>query len=238
MNWWKVRAGKRAGRVLLGIGTASFVAGLALLVFAAYSLFDNESNAQNQLSAAQVTTSRTPAPRTVSPTPGPSMPSPVPAPPLGDAPYQFVIERLGVDAPVGTYGLDENAVPVVPTGGDAAEIVAWYDFSAKPGTGSNAVFAGHVTWNGEAVFYELKTSKPGDLIKLRRDDGTELIYSVTWVNSVDPDDPESLKVMYPTDPLSDVITVITCDGAYQDTDDPVFGGEYSRRLVVRAERIS
>jgi LPXTG-site transpeptidase (sortase) family protein len=143
----------------------------------------------------------------------------------------MVISKLGVDAPVDTYGLDANAVPEVPTGDDAAEIVAWYNFSAQPGVGSNAVFAGHVTWNGPGVFFKLTTMVPGDEVKLVGQDGEELLYRVTDVFSVDPNDPESLSVMASTP--EDVITIITCDGAYTDTNDPVFGGEYSARLVVR-----
>jgi sortase (surface protein transpeptidase) len=53
------------------------------------------------------------------------------------------------------------------------------------------------------------------------------------VFSVDPNDPDSLKVMAGTD--KDVITIITCDGTFTHTNDPVFGGEYSNRLVVRGE---
>jgi hypothetical protein len=34
----------------------------------------------------------------------------------------------------------------------------------------------------------------------------------------------------------DIITIITCDGAFTDTNDPVYGGEYSSRLVVKAQR--
>jgi LPXTG-site transpeptidase (sortase) family protein len=155
-------------------------------------------------------------------------------PPFAGEEYRIVIEKLGVDAPVREYGLDENAVPEVPTGPDAKEVVAWYNFSAQPGTGSNAVFAGHVTWYGDAVFRRLSTLVPGDVIKLRGEDGTELVYTVTDVFSVDPNDPDSVRVMSATD--TDMITLITCDGTFVDTNDPVFGGEYSSRLVVRAER--
>jgi LPXTG-site transpeptidase (sortase) family protein len=155
--------------------------------------------------------------------------------PLEGKSYRFIFERLGVNAPVEEFGLDENAMPEVPTGDNAPDVVAWYNFSAQPGLG-NAVFAGHVTWFGEAVFFALNTSQPGDVIKLRADDGTELTYKVSSVESVNPTDPESLKVMQATDPPSDVLTIITCDGAFQDTGDPVFGGEYSSRLVVRAAR--
>ncbi len=237
MRWWKALGHNRGRRAILGLGTVTFVAGVALLAFAGYSALDSESTAGREPVTAQVSDTRTPAPRTPSPPPASGTRTPAPTPPLGDQPYRFVFQKLGVDAPVETFGLDEDAVPIVPTGAKAAEVVAWYDFSARPGTG-NAVFAGHVTWNGRAVFFELKTSQPGDTIKLRGDDGTELTYVVSWVESVDPNDPESVKVMLPTDPPSDVITIITCDGAFQDTNDPVFGGEYSRRLVVRAERVA
>lgn len=231
-----LRTGSRVRRTMLGLGVLSFIGGIVLLMAGAYSAFDVDSAAEPPQAVVA-------APTVVpTPTPSPSVTSAptvtlVPGPPLGDATYRFVFEKLGVDAPVETYGLDENAVPIVPTGETAADVVAWYDFSAEPGTG-NAVFAGHVTWYGQAVFYDLKTSAPGDVIKLRGDDGTELAYIVTWVDSLDPSDPESVKVMFPTDPPSDVITIITCDGAFQDTNDPVFGGEYSRRLIVRAERVA
>ena len=33
----------------------------------------------------------------------------------------------------------------------------------------------------------------------------------------------------------DMVTLITCGGTYSDTNDPVFGGEYDERLIVRAE---
>ena len=35
--------------------------------------------------------------------------------------------------------------------------VGWYAFTAAPGSGDNAVFAAHVTWNGVAVFYNLSS---------------------------------------------------------------------------------
>src|SRR3546814_7056233 len=47
-------------------------------------------------------------------------------------------DLLGVNAPVDTYGLDANAVPQVPTGSNAREVVAWYNFSARPGAGSRS----------------------------------------------------------------------------------------------------
>ena len=155
-------------------------------------------------------------------------------PPLNEV-YRMIIEKIGVDAPVAPYGLDENAVPLVPQGPDASQVVAWYDFSAKPGTGSNAVFAGHVTWNGDAVFRNLNKLAEGDTIKLRDNEGGEVVYRVKSNVLVDPNDPESVKVMYPTD--KDEVTIITCGGEYFETNDPIAGGDYTGRVIIKAELV-
>jgi LPXTG-site transpeptidase (sortase) family protein len=150
-------------------------------------------------------------------------------PPLRDAAYRIVIDRIGVNASVFTYGLDANRVPEVPLNGSD---VAWYNFSDRPGTGSNAVFAGHVTWGGSAVFYKLDEVQVGDQIALRGDNGVELTYTVSESFLVDPEDPNALSVMSPTD--KDVITLITCGGSFYYTGDPVFNGDYTHRRIVRA----
>jgi LPXTG-site transpeptidase (sortase) family protein len=166
----------------------------------------------------------TPEP-TSAPTPDPAPPA---DPPLGSAPFQLVIPEIGVDAPVNTFGLDANLVPEVPLNGRE---VAWYEWSAAPGTGSNAVMAGHVTWSGAAVFYNLDQLGAGDEILLRSPDGAELRYTVKDNFLVDPNDPGALSVMSPTE--EDVITVITCGGDYFHTGGR-FGGDYTNRRVVRA----
>lgn len=153
-----------------------------------------------------------------------------PAAPLGDQPYRLVIDAIGVNAPVATFGMDENAVPQVPYERD---LVAWYNFSAVPGTGGNAVFAGHVTWYGDAVFKRLGDLRPGDIVALQADDGSRLIYRVTVNEMVFPTPEEARRWLDPTD--SDVITLITCGGNYTPNADPVLGGVYDQRVVVRAE---
>ena len=230
---WSSARGVRRG--LMAGGALSFLSGVVLLIVGLTAIGGGSSDPPKGPPVVDlgVDASFLNVNLSTSPTPQPTGPTPRPTPPLGDSAYRIIIEKIGVDAPVDTYGLDENAIPEVPTGDDAAQVVAWYNFSAQPGTGSNAVFAGHVTWFGPAVFYSLTSVARGDVIKLRNEQGTELAYTVSSVFSVDPNDPDSLKVMHPTD--KDVITIITCDGVFTDTDDPVFGGEYSSRLVVRGE---
>lgn len=171
----------------------------------------------------------TPAPSptaTAEPAPGYVAPAP---PPLRDQPYRLVIDKIDVNGTVFTYGLDENQVPQVPLN---PWDVAWYDFSAQPGTGSNAVFAAHVTWRGPAIFYNLDQLVVGDELRLIGDDGIELVYVVTDSFLVDPNDPATLSVMRPTD--DDIVTLITCGGTFFYTGDPTFGGDYTERRIVRA----
>ncbi len=222
-------------KATLVLGGLAFCLGMALIVVAAVSEFSGSSEPDievRDLGEAPTVLVNTPAPTEGASATEASTPTPVPEPLLHEGAYRMIIDKLGVNAQVNTYGLDPEAIPEVPTGPGAADVVAWYNFSAAPGTGSNAVFAGHVTWFGPGVFFALTSVKDGDEVRLLGEDGTELKYVVNDVFQVDANDPESLQVMRPTD--DDVITIITCDGDFVDTGDPVFGGEYPLRLVVRA----
>lgn len=164
--------------------------------------------------------------------------TPVPTEPPSDAPVaRMIIDKIGVDAPVITLGLDENGVPLVP---DGPYDVAWYDFTSKPGWGSNAAFSGHVDWtiNGQpvtGVFYYIRDLNLDDEIKVVLEDGTEYRYKVTANRALPADDPEILELMGPTP--EDVITLITCGGTWiRDYSDPL-GGHYTDRQIVRAKLI-
>ncbi len=152
--------------------------------------------------------------------------------PAGTEPFRLVIEKIGVDAPVSTYGLDENAAPRVPYD---ADLVAWYDFSSYPGNGENAVFAGHVTWRGDAVFKRLGELEAGDRIRIQREDGSHLIYEVTESVLVEPSDPTARDWMLPAG--EDVVTLITCGGERYLTDDFI-GADYTHRQIIRARLIA
>lgn len=225
---------------LLIAGGLMAAVGIALLSIGAYLAFgDDDSGPAEELVVDLGETDQFNIDAEIRPIEDPPSGTPLPTlapPPLGDSGYTMTIEKIGVNAPVQTFGLDKNSVPIVPTGSDAAGIIAWYDFSAKPGTGSNAVFAGHVTWNGRGVFYDLDNLQAGDKIRLTSVNGTEVVYSVSSVFQVDPHDPDSLKVMQHT--TTDVLTIITCSGKFSYNNDPVFGGEYDSRLIVRADLVS
>jgi LPXTG-site transpeptidase (sortase) family protein len=179
----------------------------------------------------------TPSPSPI-PTPSPP-PTPAPTPAAagsgyvqtpymapGEERYRLVIDSVGVNAPVVAAYTDANGVPQVPHNGYQ---VAWYVSTAAPGTGDNAVFAAHVTWNGVAVFYNLHLINVGDQIRIDGNDGTRLVYSVTDSFLVDQNDPNSIQVMRSTG--YDAITLISCDGAFFN--DGRFG-DYTNRRVIRA----
>lgn len=147
---------------------------------------------------------------------------------------RIVIESIGASAPIMELGLDANRVPEVPDYSNSrtpGALVAWYDFSAIPGQGSNAVFAGHVTFDGPGVFYYLDRVSPGDTVKVITQDGKTLIYQVFDTLVVDP---SRVDLLNPTS--EDIITVITCGGgSFVSVPGAQYGGYYPGRVVLRAK---
>jgi len=154
------------------------------------------------------------------------------------APVRIIIPRLYIEAPVVAMGLTPDNYPDVP---NDPNDVAWYTFSAAPGQSSNAVFSGHVDWitsRGDpipGVFYRLRELEIGDVITVNLDNGSQMQYRVTGNVATAYDDPNVLKVMQGTS--KDVITLITCGGTWQKDYRARYGGNYSHRVIVRAEKI-
>ena len=108
--------------------------------------------------------------------------------------------------------------------------MAWYDFTSRPGEGSNAVFSGHVDYVnvGPAVFWSLNELKTGDIIEVRYADAVR--YSVTEMDILDAATAPVEDIVGPT--TTDSLTLITCAGTFNRTT-----GDYDDRLVVRAEKV-
>jgi LPXTG-site transpeptidase (sortase) family protein len=143
-------------------------------------------------------------------------------------PVRLVIEKLRVSAPIEVRSTDTNNVMEAP---DRPADVAWYRFTARPGSGSNAVFAGHRDFAkvGPAVFWNLGDLRPGDSIDVVSPQQTEIRYRVGQVWSYPVDAMPMSKVLAVD--VGDEVTLITCAGRYsRDTG-------YDHRLVVRAQRV-
>jgi LPXTG-site transpeptidase (sortase) family protein len=87
----------------------------------------------------------------------------------------------------------------------------------------------------EGVFYHLRELQIGDEITLDLEDGSQLRYRVTGNVATAYDDPNVVDVMDPTS--KDVVTLITCGGTWQRDYSNPNGGNYSHRVIVRAERV-
>jgi len=179
------------------------------------------SPAAPELLAVPTVVSRATA--TAEPTTTP-VPSPTTAPPV-----RLLIPAIGVDAPVTVKGLRADAVMDVP---DGPEDVAWYNFTARPGMGGNAVISGHLDYHnyGAAVFWRLKELREGDMVEVRLADGSVLRYRVSLKLSYDARTAPVPEIVGPTS--KEVVTLITCGGTFDSG-----SRDYSNRLVVRAERI-
>ena len=158
--------------------------------------------------------------------------------PQGPRPVRVDILGIFIDAPVITLGVGDDTIPDVPQRPDQ---IAWYNFSATPGQNNNAVFSGHVDWQtpqGDpipGVFYRLRELHIGDSITVTLENDDVLEYRVTGNVATSYDDPNVVRSMEPT--IRDVITLITCGGSWEYDPAKDNGGNYSHRVVVRAERV-
>ena len=154
-----------------------------------------------------------------------AMPTPLTTAPLD----RIIIPAARVDAPIVVKSLDSAGVMQSPENG---EDVAWYDFTARPGEGSNAVFSGHVDHItvGQAVFWDLNLLKPGDRIEIRYADGVSVRYAVTALQTFPAGTAPVDDIVGPKP--ADTVTLITCAGNFNR-----ITGQYDDRLIVRAEKV-
>lgn len=156
-------------------------------------------------------------------------PAATPAETVSQAPLARIrAPSLGMDAPLITLGIDDDGVMENP---DRPDVVAWYDFSSRPGFGSNAVFAGHLDFvdYGPAVFWRLSDLREGDEVMIDLADGTTLVYKVVQARTYAAATAPVQDIVGPTD--QELITLITCAGSFSQTT-----RQYDDRLVVRAVR--
>ena len=210
---------------LISLGSVLIVAALTLMALVLAGVIGGSTTGNSDLNTT--TTFGEPI---KSATPGPT-PTPVPQLPPGDsAPVdRLIVDRAGIDARVVVKGIDSDGIMETP---DNAFDTAWYDFSAHPGFGGNAVFSGHVDYIhvGQAVFWNLQYLEPGDLIQVRLTDGMVYKYAVSSKLLYESDDAPVQEIVGPTPKES--VTLITCGGTFSSATH-----QYDKRLVVRAERI-
>ncbi|MBI2765048.1 MAG: class F sortase [Chloroflexi bacterium] len=212
-------------------GAALLVVGLALVAFAVWPREDPSQFTADRYAALEAARAGRsdvrgePAPASV--TDREVIPPTPEAPKRYDAAISSIrIERIGVDAKLVTMGLLPDGTMASPPRPD---VVAYYDFTTKPGLGGNAVLSGHLDYRnyGPAVFANLKKLAPGDAIEIFLADGTIIEYEVTALKQY-PVELVPMREVLAESP-DDTLTLITCAGTFS-------GGQYSDRLVLRAAK--
>jgi LPXTG-site transpeptidase (sortase) family protein len=221
----------RLSIALIGLGTALLAAGFALIL-AMFVTIPVLSDVVDDGAAgySSIETGAAFGEPLKTPTVGPSPTPTNKFPPGTEAPVaRLRIPRFEVDARLITMGVDPDGVMQSP---DNAYDVAWYHFTAKPGYGSNAVFAAHVDYVnvGPAVFWHLKDLVQGDTIQVEMEDGTTYTYAVDSYTPYDADTAPVEAIIGSTP--EERITLITCTGTFDSG-----SHQYDQRLVVTAERI-
>ena len=213
----------KASIALITVGTALIFLAVGLMALVALDVIDDGSGGNSELETVAGFGNIPTAVPSAEPSQrfGPGSPAPI---------ARLVIPIAQVDAPVVTKGVDEARVMQAP---DTAFDTAWYDFSAKPGWGGNAVFSGHVDYIdvGKAVFWNLKDLNEGDIIEVRMADGATYRYAVNFKQQYEASTAPVDQIVGPTP--EETITLITCSGTFNSATH-----QYDKRLVVRAERIA
>jgi LPXTG-site transpeptidase (sortase) family protein len=151
----------------------------------------------------------------------PSVEKSLPAPPQL---VRLIVPSLQIDAPIVAMSTGRDGAMASPR---SPFVVAWYDFSALPGEGSNVVIAGHAEYpnHGPAVFHGLAFIRAGDELQLLLPDGTMARYTITSAETYDAATAPVEAIAGPTE--AEVITLIATSAPDDAT----------KRIVVRGDRV-
>ncbi len=140
-------------------------------------------------------------------------------------PVRLWIPAIAVSTPLVRLGRLPDGSLQVPRDWDKA---GWYDQGPRPGQPGPAVILGHVdSKSGPAVFYQLQTLRPGDIVRVGLADGRTLVFRVQQVKRYPKDRFPTEAVYLPT--LSRELRLITCGGTFDYAT-----GHYRDNIVVYA----
>jgi sortase (surface protein transpeptidase) len=140
-------------------------------------------------------------------------------------PVSLTVPAIGVRTRLVDLGLNRNGTLQVPA---STAVAGWFTGSPRPGAIGSSVIAGHVdSRTGPAVFFWLRTMRPGERIYVGRADGTLAVFTVTSVRMYPKDEFPTAAVYGPVPDAE--LRLITCGGIF----DPSLGS-YLSNVVVYA----
>jgi hypothetical protein len=157
-------------------------------------------------------------------------PLPPPYAPLAAArPERLEIGSVGIGAPVVERGLDADGAVDPPPYAEPG-LVGWFGRGTAPGAAGTALLVGHVdTESRPAVFYRLAKVKPGERVRVARDDGSVAEFTVEAVEVFTKDRFDPQRVYGPRERERAELRLITCGGSYDQERQA-----YSANVVVSA----
>jgi sortase (surface protein transpeptidase) len=164
----------------------------------------------------------TPAPRSEAarPTEGSWGPVDGPQSPVSAPTERSAGEVRPLSVSIPAIGVRSSLVPLrlLPGSGELAAPedfgqAGWYVDGPTPGDPGPAVIAGHVDSRaGPAIFFRLRELRPGDVVEVRRSDGTTARFTVTGVERHPKADFPTQRVHGPTPDRA--LRLITCGGSF------------------------
>jgi hypothetical protein len=150
--------------------------------------------------------------------------------PLGAAlPQRLDIPGIGVQAPVVARGLDGQGAPAPPPY-DQPGVVGWYAGGVKPGAAGTALMVGHVdTETRPAVFYKVSSLRPGQKIRVVRDDGKVAEFTVDDIQVLTRDHFDAQQAYGPRRSGRAELRLVTCGGSFDRA-----SNSYTANVVVSA----
>jgi sortase (surface protein transpeptidase) len=156
------------------------------------------------------------------------------APPLPRArgpvsrPVALVIPAIGVHTHLIKLGRTAQGTLQVPT---TTSVAGWYKGSPRPGEIGSSIIAGHIdSLAGPGVFFRLRLLRPGDLIYVRRANGTLAVFRV-YAERMYPKPKFPTQQVYGPEPDAE-LHLITCGGVFDSAT-----GSYLSNVVVYAAEI-
>jgi LPXTG-site transpeptidase (sortase) family protein len=146
-------------------------------------------------------------------------------------PVSLTVPVIGVKTRLVTLGLLANGTLNTNPLDASPQDAGWYTGSVRPGSVGPAVIAGHINYNGPAVFGRLTELRAGDLVYVGRADGTTVEFRVTAVQSTPKTDFPTGGVYGATaDPE---LRLITCGGDFDNAT-----GHYLNNIIVYTTEVS
>jgi LPXTG-site transpeptidase (sortase) family protein len=121
------------------------------------------------------------------------------------------IAKLGIHASVEQVSTTTSGAMGAPT---SIWDAGWYTGSSRPGETGVTFIDGHSSSAGGALFGKLDTLVVGDTIKVERNDGIAITYSVAKVSVVNRNDVNMASMLKPYNVWKNGLNLMSCEGAW------------------------